>query len=371
MKISRLIVLGLSVLALIIGLAGCQKITSASPDPNQIIEMRPGEKVVFEVEGPVNTLFRRCSWQVYKQGVGYVNAPVGTNKFEFQANPGGEPTNRITIKVWAEYLGIWCAGPPSDAIFIVWNPGDNRDWEIRILQDTRPVWNGTYIIKDETDLHLLEGYSSITGNLYIFIDEPTSLEGLESITTVGGDLYIENIRALTDISGLRNLTSVGGDFVIRDNDDLKNLSGLENLASVGGDLKIYNNVALTSLSVLENLTSIGGELFIVDNPALTSLSGLENLTWVGGLDISENNTLTSLSALGSLTSVGGYLCIQYNDSMTSLEMTSLQKVDEDFRIYYNRLLCTSLVEELRDQVKEEGGIGGRITISGNKECTTP
>jgi hypothetical protein len=369
MKNSKMVSAWFLLASLAICLSGCQKITSASPDPDKLIEMRPGDKVVFEVEGPVNTLTKRCYWDLYKQGVGYVSAPVGTNRFEFQANPEGEPTNRITITCWAESLGIWVGEQGS--IFIVWTQWDNREWKIRVLQDTKPVWHGTYVIEDETDLHLLEGYSSITGDLYIFIDETASLEGLESLTTIGGNLYIDDIRSLTDLSGLRNLTSVGGGLIIGDNDDLTNLSGLENLSSVGGKLRIINNPALTSLSALENLTFVGGDFLVADNPTVSSLSGLENLAWAGGLHISENDNLTTLSALGKLTSVNGYLCIQYNDSLTSLGMASLQAVDEDFRIYGNSLLCTSLVEELKDQVVAGGGIGGRITISGNKDCTTP
>jgi hypothetical protein len=256
-------------LVMIVGLSGCQEITSASPDPNQIIEIRPGEKVVFEVEGPVNALFRRCNWVLYKKGVGYASAPVGTNKFEFQASPGGEPTNRITVEVWAQYLGIWSPGPAdySDAIFFVWYTGDYREWKIRVLQDTRPVWNGSYVIEDDADLHLLEGYTSITGDLYIYIDETTSLEGLESIATIGGNLYIMNINSLKNLSGLDNLTSVGGNMIISGNDDLTDLSGLESLTSVGGDSKIGNNDSLTSLG-MAGLQKIGGNFIIFSNPLL-------------------------------------------------------------------------------------------------------
>jgi hypothetical protein len=374
MKSGRWIIIGLLGVVLAAGLAGCQKITSASPDPNQIVEMRPGEKVVFEVEGPVNSLTRRCSWSAYKWGVGYDHsAPDGTNKFEFQADPDGEQTNKISIECWAESLGIWVwEEGEAHSIFIVWQPWDNREWKIRVLQDTRPVWHGTYIIEDDTDLHLLMGYSSITGNLNISIDETTSLEGLESLTTIGGDLIIGSIRALTDLSGLRNLSSVGGDLVIGDNDDLTNLSGLENLTSVGGDLKIDNNQALTSLSALENITSVGGDMYITDNPVLASLSGLENLTSVGEtLDIAENDTLTSLCALENLELISGNLYIRENKTLTSLGMTGLNKVNENIRINSNPMLCTSLVEELMDQVKERGGIGGGIYIVGNKDCTTP
>ena len=101
------------------------------------------------------------------------------------------------------------------------------------------------------------------------------------------------------------------------------------------------------------------------------MSGLENLTSVGGLDIYYNAVLTSLSGLENLTSVGGWLGIVGNDALTSLGMTGLQRIDGDFNISSNLLLCTSLAEELMNQVLAGGGIGGTRTISDNKTCWTP
>lgn len=255
----------LTEIAMIIGLSGCQKITSASPDPNQIIELKPGDKVLFEVEGPVNTLTKRCSWVVHKKGVGYKRGPVGSNKFDYQTNPEGEPTNRITIECWAESFEL-IAGEYG-SYFLTWISHDMRRWEIRILQDTKPTWYGTYVIEDDTDLHLLEGYTTITGSLDIYDDKMTSLAGLEGITTVGKDLYIINETHLTDLSGIENLTSVGGDLLISGNDDLTNLSGLGNLTSVGGDLYIKYNDVLMSLE-MTGLQKVDEKFWIYCNPLL-------------------------------------------------------------------------------------------------------
>jgi hypothetical protein len=52
-------------------------------------------------------------------------------------------------------------------------------------------------------------------------------------------------------------------------------------------------------------------------------------------------------------------------------MISLQMVDEYFSVYYNRMLCTYLVDGLRGQILAGGGISGKITIDGNKDCMTP
>ena len=80
-------------------------------------------------------------------------------------------------------------------------------------------------------------------------------------------------------------TEIEGDVEIN-GDEIQNLNGLDTVTAIGGDLKINSNDALTSLSGLDSITSIGGELRIVFNTSLTSLSGLENI---------EAATITDLS----------------------------------------------------------------------------
>ena len=87
--------------------------------------------------------------------------------------------------------------------------------------------------------------------------------------------------------------------------------------------------------------------------------------------IESNKVLTNLSSLENITSVGGDLGISSNATLTFLGMAGLQRIDGNFSIHYNLLLCTSLAEELRDQVLAVGGIGGTRTIRDNKTCTTP
>ena len=95
-------------------------------------------------------------------------------------------------------------------------------------------------------------------------------------------LLIENNEALTNIDGLASLTSIGGDLVIAENDALADVDGLGSLVSVGEDLEIGdgldgNNTALTHLDGLAALTSVGGALFIGGNSALASAGGMPML----------------------------------------------------------------------------------------------
>jgi hypothetical protein len=393
MKISRLIVLGLYGLALIVCLAGC-KIISASPDPNQVIEMRPGDKILFKVMGPVNTPTSRCVWHISNKST-WEEVSRGKNEFELNFNDDSWLSNKkniITCEYQSYQLEMYCDEITCFNFRWRWKTVNSISWEVRTNPNSSTVMTGDYIIENESDLQLLNGYTTVTGSLTIGPDIQ-SLEALESLTTIGRELgilqnnYIKNLTALenltsiggfsiysndalTSLDGLGNITSISGDLWIKENDALTNLSGLENLASIGKHMYIENNKAITSLSGLGNLASVGKDMYILNNAALTSLSGLENLSSVGGgLEIWKNPVLTSLSGLENLTLIGGFLYIINNDALTTLGMTGLQKVLGNFDIINNPLLCKSLAIDLRNQVLLRKGIWGIITISGNKDCT--
>ncbi len=291
MKRGRLIVIGLVGLVLALGLSGCI-ITSASPDPKQIVEIRPGEKVIFKVEGPVNTPISRCVWTVET----YLTAPevvsIGKNEFELNFNADSWMSNKKNIVTCEYQTYVWDPiGVGNSTIYIsfecFWITVNSISWEVSINPDSSTVMPGNYYIQNISDLQSLRGYTTVTGSLKIIpID-------------VNGDL--------TSLSGLENITSIGGSLIISHNDALTNLSGLQNLASVGGDL------------------AIGG-----------GRSGYNG-----------------------------------NVALTELGMSGLQRVNGEFSISYNPLLCTSLAEELMNQVLAGEGIGGTIDISGNKACTMP
>ena len=86
-------------------------------------------------------------------------------------------------------------------------------------------------------------------------DALTSLEGLESVISVGGYVHIELNNSLTNLSGLESVASIFGYLNIKTNYALTSLSGLDNLGNIGGYLKIYSNDALTSLTGLDNINA--------------------------------------------------------------------------------------------------------------------
>lgn len=277
--------------------------------------------------------------------------------------------------------------------------------------DTYPVviYEGDIKVDDISDLAVLEGLTGINGNLVIqniselatpfpIILESisgnldivetglTSLNKLENITSIGGELYIKDNAALTSLSGLENITSVGGHLTIAGNASLTGLNGLRNLASIGGYLSIWFNAALTTIISLQNLTSVGEAVTIYNNAALTSLIGLENLTSFQGITISQNDSLTNLSGFETFTSFGGSLTISYNARLTSLSglenitrfgeylsifqnagLTSLSglenvtSVEGDLDIYHNAALPQCIIDEWISYVN----IGGSLHITPN------
>ena len=146
------------------------------------------------------------------------------------------------------------------------------------------VLEGDFSVRSQEDLDLLAALGGdsfgITGDLSVEGSPFTTLEALENLTSIGGNLSIGSFGAgnaeLTSLAGLENLASIGGYLSLFGNASLTSLSGLEGVTSIGGGLFI-RNTSLTSLSGLENVSGIGGPVNVVNNDALTSLSGLDNL----------------------------------------------------------------------------------------------
>lgn len=186
-----------------------------------------------------------------------------------------------------------------------------------------------------TNLNSLNSLTSIGLDLYI-ADNPSllTLSGLENLEYVGGELYIKGNDALISLSGLENLTTVNGTFCyILENNSLVDLNGLGSLTSVNF-LLIERNPVLTSLTGLNNLNNIEVALHIHKNDSLSNLNGLEILTYIkGDLIISNNKNLTDLEGLGNLDSIGGSLSISENDELLSISgLDNLQSIGGGLRL---------------------------------------
>jgi acyl-[acyl carrier protein]--UDP-N-acetylglucosamine O-acyltransferase len=157
-------------------------------------------------------------------------------------------------------------------------------------------------------------------------------------------------------------------------DDISNLNGLTSITSIGGDLIITENSSLTNLTGLEGLTSLGGTLLINSNPGLISLSGLESLTSISGnLEVSLNSTLTSLTGIDNISAQSvANLTIYCNSSLSTCEVQSvcdyLASPNGDIKIECNASGCTN-PEEVETACEtlslEENSINQDFSISPN------
>ena len=185
--------------------------------------------------------------------------------------------------------------------------------------DGDDAYEGSLTIRTMSDIDELSGKLCVTGSLLIgdIEHEPSatgsgvqgfelsafvlSLDGLEDLQIVEGDLQIAGNLLLTDLSGLSGLTHVGrelrvdeyprGDFIIHQNPLLPDLDGLDDLFLVGANVIISNNDLLTSIDGMTSLERVGWEFRVLDNARLDRADidqYTAQISAVGGFQISGN-----------------------------------------------------------------------------------
>lgn len=193
------------------------------------------------------------------------------------------------------------------------------------------------------------GCSRIEGDLEVEGASLSSLQGLEGLVEIGGDLIIRGNSRLRSIAALAGLTSVGGAVVIAANPLLLEID-LPLLGSVGGDLQVKVNHALERMS-LADLESVGESIQITGNSEMESLL-LPSLRTTRDLLVAGNAALSrvelsaverlrllvleSLPALAvlyldALVTVGseeepGKLHLQHNQALQSVSAPLLRTV---------------------------------------------
>lgn len=200
---------------------------------------------------------------------------------------------------------------------------------------TAPYTSGDVVLKTQAEVDGFVNQNvgrqlTITGNLYIFGADISSVSGLANITSVSGAISITDCPLLTDVSFLSGITSAGS-ITFRDlavsaismdklTGVLKSvfISSCKNLNSV--NLKSVNGVAglITGNSLAGGITintcpllaqldysalsSVAGSLFI-SGTVIPNLSGFSSLQKVGALTLSGNSSLINLRGLEQLTTL--------------------------------------------------------------------
>lgn len=231
------------------------------------------------------------------------------------------------------------------------------------LESLKEVVGDVYVYYNTnlTSLQGLSGLETVGGEFFIRYNQivPT-LAGLENLSTVGTNLHIRFMDGLTDLSELSGLTQVGNDVIVEYCSGLKDLTGLEGLTTVNGALTITDNTALEKLTGLDNLTDVAGALSVSGSAPLTNVDGLQNLASVGGAVV-LGYYLEDVSGLAGLQSIGGGLTITSYGALADLQgLNQLQSVGGTFYLY--------------DAMGTFGGFQGLdalTTVSGNLSINLP
>lgn len=240
---------------------------------------------------------------------------------------------------------------------------------------------------DITNLNGINVVTGIGGNLSVGLDDyPFSgnpnlvnLSGLDNLTSIGGNLSFHNNHILPNLTGLDNLTSVGvGLNIAGGNISLQNLVGLEGLIEIG-NLSIQGT-GLIDLTGLDNVTTIAGSFNVFLNWTLKDFHGLENLNSIesdfligfnGNAMWYGNPSLQNFTGLESLSSVAGDFIIADCDSLISLTgLGNLSFVGGDLRIWSNPMLTTLSGLQNLTTIGGELNIGRSYMPIGNQSLTS-
>jgi hypothetical protein len=215
---------------------------------------------------------------------------------------------------------------------------------------------GSLYISNISDLSFLNNVTSVAGNLVIEqAPDLVSLAGLDNLVSVGGDLQLDNI-GIADTEELMNLTSVGGTLSFQSLPALQDLTGLSGLTAVPGSLSIDDNNLLTDISGLSNIISVGGSLSVNNNAILPSLTGLGAVATVdGALSVFNNPLLANLDALSGLQILGGDLALGNLPLITSLNgLANISSLVGQVVIVNNALLTTCAIQPICDRLEADG-----------------
>ena len=219
----------------------------------------------------------------------------------------------------------------------------------------------------------LEGDVSISGN------DITNLYGLDSVTSIAGNLLIRSNDSLTILTGLEGLASIGGNLHIKYNHALSECdiqSICDYLAGPYGAVYIsYNAPGCNSKWEVEDACEsqclYGGITFTTQeeiNNFQTNYPGCTEIE--GDVEISGND-INSLEGLSILAAIDGYLNIHNNPQLIAL--TGLENIEagtiESLAITNNENLSSCHARAICDYLTSTNPV---VEIHDNAEgCDNP
>jgi hypothetical protein len=121
---------------------------------------------------------------------------------------------------------------------------------------------------------------------------------LETITTITGDLVVDDVPGCVDLA-LPNLTEVGGSVIVTNNSAAENID-LSPLASVGGDMTVVDN---GSAEVSIEAPNVGGNLTLQSSAGTTGTLDIRLGEVAGTIDlvVNEYGSVTGSTAGGDIS----------------------------------------------------------------------
>jgi len=209
-----------------------------------------------------NPLLATCSIPSICAYTSNVNNPRTIN------NNAGSCANNGTLGLACETLIPSC--PESTSIGFT-NQQQLNNFALNYPNCTN--FPGDITIAANLDLTPLQNLQTIGGHLSITYNIQ-DLDGLNALTSIGGNLTIQDSNQLQNLNALQNLASIGGSLIIRNIPSLANLDDLESLTHIGTGIRLEANAALVDISVLSQLNTIvppnWGTLWIRNNPLLAT-----------------------------------------------------------------------------------------------------
>jgi hypothetical protein len=221
-----------------------------------------------------------------------------------------------------------------------------------VAGDTR---TGNFVVRNNVDAEALRGVTAIDGTLEITGSSILSLEplnrlakvtgqvtiggdmpslaGLEALREVG-DLTIDRTTALVDLTGLNGLVKGGSIVMIRMNSSLTSLSGLQNLRELSGvaAMIIGSNPKLVEISAVQGvapqikLLGVSANLLLSDLTAFSAVTALPNGFFING------PAITTLASFGQLASLGNQTLFVSPDDLPKVVTFTLPALTQVQRI---------------------------------------
>ncbi|WP_442267300.1 fibronectin type III domain-containing protein [Tenacibaculum sp. ZS6-P6] len=246
------------------------------------------------------------------------------------------------------------------------------------------ITDGTSPSDRITDLTAIKSLKKIRGNFIVRLTRDLlTLKGIE-IEEVRGSLIVENNHFFESIEGLEKVKHIYGDLIIKENVRLKTFIPFDNLTQIGRILTIANN-GVKTIEAFKNLEVVN-HIYIRNNWYLESLIGFHKLKKMEeSLRINDNTELSYIEGFTNLESVNN-LTLSDIKANELFNMTKLKVVKGSLSISnlpnIKNLIGFSALEEIRYSDLSIGGnkslesleglnnlksIGNRFSVSNNEK----